>query len=541
MTSPFTILTNSCGTTTLAVNASCQVQVEFAPTQAGAAAGILTFTDGAGTQTVALNGTGAALATDVLNPTSLSFSATPVGQLSAVQTVMITNNGDALLTGINVSASGTFQTSNNCGTQLIGHAVCTISVVFAPTQIGVQSGTLTVYDALHTQTAALSGTGVAPPAFSVTPASLTFSSQQPGVASAPQTLTISNTGAAPMANVGFQITGPAASSYSIGTTTCGATLASGSSCMVQAIFTPAVAGPIGATLTVSSSTPGVTPVAVPLNGAGQTSGGLSISPVQLTFPAVGVGQSSAMLPVTITNNSGFAIAPLTFSVNAPFVLAQNTCSAGLVAGANCTAAVMFQPTASGPAAGVLTISSNSIAAPATVALAGVGFDFTVAVSGSSSQTVAVGQAASFNVTITPANGVQGAFTYACGGLPANALCLFNPTTTTVSAGATGSVTVSISTGKAGTARLDDPARWRMLPLACGLLLLPLAFRRRRKALLLLVLLAAIAGGVSSCTSSGGGSGGNGGGSATHPGTYPIPVTFSSTGMSHSVTVALTVD
>jgi hypothetical protein len=176
---------------------------------------------------------------------------------------------------------------------------------------------------------------------------------------------------------------------------------------------------------------------------------------------------------------------------------------------------------------------------------GMGFDFTVAASGSSSLTIAAGQTANYGVTINPANGARGTFTYTCGTLPANALCLFNPPTTTVSAGATGSVTVGISTEKATLARAASPAAWRMLPLACGLLLLPLGLVRRRKSLLLIVLLAVLAGSVSSCTSSGGGTGGGSGGSgsssATPPGTYTVPVTVSSTGITHAVTLTMTVD
>jgi hypothetical protein len=548
ITSPFKISSNTCGTTTLAANSSCQVLIRFTPTQPGAAAGTLTFTDGAGTQTVALNGTGAAAATDDLNPGSLSFSATATGALSTAQTITLTNTGDLTLTAISVSANGAFQTSNNCGTQLTGHAACTISVVFAPTQLGSLSGTLTVSDALRTQTSALTGTGVTPAALGVNPASLNFSTQQPGVAGAPQILTIINTGGVPLANAGFQITGLAAASYSIGATTCGATLNGGGSCTVLVIFTPTATGPIAATLTVSSSTLGVMPVSVSLNGTGQLSSGLGGSPALLTFPAVGVGQSSTALPVTISNNSSYAISSLALAVNGPFLLTQNTCSSSLTAGANCTAAVIFQPTTSGTATGTLTVSSTSVTVPANVALVGTGFDFTVAVSGSSSLTIAVGQTANYVVTINPANGAQGTFAYTCGTLPANALCLFNPTTTTVSAGATGNVTVGISTGKASLARADSPAGWRRLPLACGLLLLPLALVRRRKALLLIVLLAVMAAAVSSCTSSGGGtgggsngSGGSGSASSTPPGTYTIPVTVSSTGISHPVTVTMTVD
>ncbi len=552
VTSPFKISSNSCGTSSLTADTSCQILVEFAPTQAGAATGTLTFIDGAGTQTVALSGTGEAAPTDTLNPISLSFAATTTGSLSAPQTISLTNSGGEVLTAIGVSGSGAFQASNTCGTQLAGQAACSISVVFAPTVAGSQSGTLTVSDALRTQTVVLTGTGIAPPALSVAPSSLSFSTQQPGVASAPKTLAVSNTGGAAMANVGFQISGTAAASYSVGASTCGTTLTGGGSCTVQVVFTPAATGAIVAVLTVSSSTLGVTPVSVPLNGSGLLTGGLTTSPTQLSFPTLAVGQSSSSLPITISNGSNIAIGAPALQISGPFGLTQNTCTSNLAAGASCSAAVIFQPATGGTAAGTLTASASGAASPVNVPLSGVGFDFAVAVSGASSTTVAAGQTADYSVTITPANGVQGSFTYVCGTLPANALCLFNPATTTVSGGATGNVTIQISTGSSGSARMGSPAGWRMLPMMCGLLLLPLALRRRRKvifrAFFLVLLGAAVLVGVSACAGSGGGSssgsggsGGSGSSSATPPGTYSIPVTFSSTGTSHAVTVTLTVD
>jgi hypothetical protein len=650
LSGPFKIASNSCGATALQPQTDCQVMVEFAPTAAGTSTGTLTFTDGGGTQTVALSGTGAAPPTDVLSPASLTFPGTVIGQLSAAQTVTIANSGDLALTSIAVSASGAFQVSSNCGTQLPAQSSCSISVVFAPAAAGVQTGTLTVSDLLQTQKVPLSGTGLLPPAFTVTPASLSFAAQQVGVASPPSTLTLSNSGGAPMDNVGFQIAGFSAGSFATGTTSCAAVLNNGSSCTVQVIFTPAASGGSTATLVITSSTLGVTPVPVPLNGTGTTTTGLNVTPAQLTFPAAVTGQSSVVQTVTVTDAGSFAASALALAVTAPFSLTQNTCTGNLAAGASCTAGVVFTPTVTGAVAGTLTVTSSSaptpaivllsgtgavpaaiqvtpaaiaftttgvgststpttvtvtnsgtvtslgnlvLAAPAgfqlvsntcastlgpglsctagvvfaptsagaqsgnltvssstaaagaAVALSGMGSDFTVTASGATKQTVAAGQTASYTLVITPLSGSAGSFAFQCGTLPAYALCLFNPASETLSAGVTGNVTVQISTGQSGTARLIRPAGWRVVPLLCALVLLPLGGKRRRTALLLAVLLAVLAGGVSSCAGSGGGSGGStgstSGGNVTPPGTYSIPVTISSNNVQHSSTLTLIVD
>jgi hypothetical protein len=488
ITPPFALSSNSCGSSSIPANTDCQLQVEFAPTQAGPATGLLTFTDAAGTQTVELDGDGLAAPGDVLNLTSVGFQATPEGQLSTPQSVTITNTGGLPLTAIAISATAQFQESSTCGSQLAAGAVCTISVQFSPTQVGSITGTMTIADALRTQTVSLSGTGLAPPAFSVNPTSLTFTNQQPGVPSAPQSVTITNSGGSPMANIGFQITGAAAASYSIAGTTCGALLASGSGCAVQVAFTPGATGAISATLAISTSTAGVAAVSVPLNGSGLLAAGLATNPSQLAFAVVAAGQSSAAQSVTVTNSSSYAISSVTLTAGAPFSVTQNTCAGSMAAGANCTASVVFQPSAGGSASGALTVSSTSVAAPATIALSGTGFDFGVSLSGLASETVARGQQANYTLVISP-NGSGGTFAFTCGTLPSNALCLFNPTTESLGAGVQGNVEVEISTS-ASQARLERSLPWHALPLACGLVLLPLAICRRRR-IFLLVLLAAI--------------------------------------------------
>jgi hypothetical protein len=73
-------------------------------------------------------------------------------------------------------------------------------------------------------------------------------------------------------------------------------------------------------------------------------------------------------------------------------------------------------------------------------------------------------------------------------------------------------------------------------------LLLLALWRRRKALLLVALLAILTGGVSSCAGSSIGQPSKPGGTGTTPaGSYSIPVTVTSNGISHQVTLTLIVD
>ena len=546
---PFVLSSNSCGAT-LPVNSSCQVTVAFAPAQAGSSAGELTIADSAGTQTGQLNGTGGAAPTDSLSPSSLVFPATPSGQVSASQALSISNNGDFPLHVTSISVGANFQQSSVCLSGVAAHTSCSISVSFAPAQAGNLTGALTIADDLGVRTVSLSGTALLPGVLVASPATLSFSTQLTGVTSAPQTVTVTNTGGAALANIGSQITGAAASNYSVTATTCGALLAAGAQCAVSVVFTPAASGPIAATLAISTSTAGVAAAQVLLNGAGQPGAGLTVTPALLTFStAVGAGQTSSVQSVTVTNWSGYTITSVSPSISGPFSISGSTCSAALTIGSSCTVGVQFEPTVSGAASGALTVNAAGLSGPVAVPLIGTGFDFAVAPTGSSSLTVSSGQQADYRVLITP-SGAAGTFALQCGTLPTNAICLFSPSSMTLTAGVQGNVEVEVYTGGSGLTAHASPATIiRPWPLAFAIVVMPIALRRKRKSLLMAVLAVAISAGITSCTGAIGGTtttstGSSGQGttsSATPPGTYSIPVTVTSFGVSHSITVQLTVD
>jgi hypothetical protein len=300
---------------------------------------------------------------------------------------------------------------------------------------------------------------------------------------------------------------------------------------------------------------------VALSGMVGGAGAIQATPSPISFGTVGVNVVSSPVTVTVTNPwTTTAMDGLTLTFPAGFQPASgaNTCAASLGPGANCTIGVVFAPATAGAQSGSLSITSSTASASGSVALSGTGFDFSVAVSGSNTQTVAAGQIAYYTIAISPMTGSPGGtFSYTCGTLPANALCIFDPTGEIVAAGGTGYLTVEISTGHSATSSLNAcPGKARAFPLVCGLILLPLAltsaWKRRRKLLLMAALLAILTGGISSCVSSlagtggGGGGGGSSGSGLTPPGTYTIVVNVTSNGVTHPLAapsgpLTLTVD
>jgi hypothetical protein len=262
ITGDFSISNNTCGST-LAANTACSISVTFTPTASGARSGTLSLTDSAGTQTAQLTGTGQAPATDTLAPLSLTFAQQQLNTTSAAQQVMLTNAGDVALTLISASISGDFSVVNACGTSLAAHSTCAFSVSFTPTATGARSGTLTVSDQFQSQTVLLSGTGVAPPGVSLTPASLTFAATGVGLSALPQTLTLTNNGGLPLTISNIAIT----PGFSIVSNNCPATLSANSACAISIVFTPSAAGAITGALTLADNAPSGTQTAS-LNGTG---------------------------------------------------------------------------------------------------------------------------------------------------------------------------------------------------------------------------------------------------------------------------------
>ena len=101
---------------------------------------------------------------------------------------------------------------------------------------------------------------------------------------------------------------------------------------------------------------------------------LQIAPGSLNFDRIAVGSSSTAQTVTLTNNgtAGVIIASITGS-GAPFTINQTGIDLTLNPGQSTTFTATFSPTATGAAAGTITVTSNAPGSPATITLAGEGF------------------------------------------------------------------------------------------------------------------------------------------------------------------------
>jgi len=392
------------------------------------------------------------------------------------------------------------------------------------------------------------------PAISLVPTSLTFGPQTINTTSPPQTVTLTNTGAATLTLSPIVLTGTDASDFAQ-TNTCGPTLAPNDSCQVSVTFTPTALGSLSAAVSITDDAPR-SPQTVSLVGTG-TAAVATLSPLNLPFPVQYVKNSGSPQTVTLTN-TGTATLAITNVVVSPIdfgiLSAQTTCGSSLAAGSHCSIGVFFDPTAMGPRTGTLSVTDNAAGSPQTVTLTGMGQDFVVAVapSGSATATVAPGQTANYTVAVAPGGGFDQTVTLSCSGAPAHSACSLSSSSVALNGSTPASVTVTVTTA-GSTASLAHPAGstpdsgrlalWLTLSGWSGLVLGSCARPPKRHSRLLygLAFLCLISLGItlSSCgggSTSGSSSTGNSA-SATPPGSYDLTVTGTFTSGSTTLTHA----
>lgn len=173
------------------------------------------------------------------------------------------------------------------------------------------------------------------------------------------------------------------------------------------------------------------------------------TPSALGFTAEAVKVASTAEAVTLTNGGEETLDISGISTTGPFT-ETNTCGATLVPQANCTINVVFTPTAIGNASGSIVISDNSASGKDTLALTGVGGNFTLSVA-PTTNTITAGSSASYTVTVTPAAGYTNIINFTCTGIPTGATCTPSPTSLTMNGTSASLTTYTITTNASTTA------------------------------------------------------------------------------------------
>jgi hypothetical protein len=271
------------------------------------------------------------------------------------------------------TCSGTSTVVCNLGSLQQGGRA-TVTILVNATQEGVFRNTAIVTSSesdsnsannTATETTTVSGPT---PEVSLSPAGLSFPAQSVGTTSAPQTVTLTNMGTAPLKISSVGTVGD----FSV-TSNCGTSVAVRGSCPLAVTFKPTARGTRTGTLRITDDAPG-SPHTVALSGFGSVPG-LTLSRTSVVFASRRVGTTSSAEPVVLTNTGD---GPLSLSstlagitASGDFTVTDN-CGVSVAAGASCRLNIVFAPKATGNRVGVVTIVSDAPGSPHTISLSGIG-------------------------------------------------------------------------------------------------------------------------------------------------------------------------
>jgi len=227
---------------------------------------------------------------------------------------------------------------------------------------------------------ACGGGGTAPatppqaqPAAQLSVNSLTFSSQALGTTSGPQSVSLSNTGNAPLT-----ITAIGTSANFGQSNNCAGSVAASSSCKLSVTFSPTAAGTLTGTLTITDNSNGATgstqTVSLSGNGAALI---VNLSASSLNFASQTTGTTSTAQTETITNTGTGNLAISTVSIGGTnpgdFASSADTCTGASVApNGSCAVSVTFTPATTGNRSASLNFATSPSGSIQAVSLTGLG-------------------------------------------------------------------------------------------------------------------------------------------------------------------------
>ena len=327
------------------------------------------------------------------SPSSLTFAQTAVGQTStdSPKTVSVTNIGNEQLDFYASSSYPTDFPENyndthlcNAESPLNAGAECDVSVNFTPTTSGNLSENVTLKDenlnnSSSSQLIAVSGiaTAASAPIASLSPNPLAFPSTTAGSTATALPVTLSNTGTAALTGISVSVTGTNPTDFATtSSTTCGTTLAAGTSCLIYVSFTPASTAGYSATVSVADNAAG-SPQTVTLTGTGTAAPTPQavLSPNPLAFPGTLVGTPATALAMTLSNPGAAALTITSISVtgtNASSFAQSNNCGSSLAASATCTITVVFTPASAGSLNAAISVADNATGSPQSATVTGTG-------------------------------------------------------------------------------------------------------------------------------------------------------------------------
>lgn len=310
-----------------------------------------------------------------ITPDPLNFDSVRPGGSSGPETLRVLNTASSGGASISVSDIGLTDETNfrididGCsGRTLNPGTYCEVQTSFAPAgdRGGYFSGFVVFSSESPIGASVLHGQVIAPQV-SLTPASVHFGNQAIGKPSAPNDVTMKNTGDATLTITSISTAAP----FSV-TDDCGNTLAAGESCTVSATFSPVSEGAVSGSIPIVSDAP-TTPDSIALTGTGVAADQpvASFSTNALNFGGQLINTTSAAQTVAMSNTGTVNLAINSIMPPEGFSTSDD-CGNELAPGAACTISATFTPVAAQAYAGMLAVATNAGDSPHNIALEGFG-------------------------------------------------------------------------------------------------------------------------------------------------------------------------
>lgn len=397
LTSPLSTSSNTC--TAVAAGSTCTITVALTRDANNGGSGAQSFVaSGAGSDPAQVTVNWAIFSViPSWTPASLSYGNVQVGQ-SSVKSVTLNNSGSVAAnwatnnTLTNLPAGFTADLSA-CSNVVPGGS-CSVNITFSPTAAQAYNGS-GIYPSYASKvganTLSLSAAGVAQSA-SIT--DVAFGSRAAG-STTDLTSTLSNDGVGPLS-----VTAPTAGSvtgsgFSFVSTTCGTSLASGSSCTTTVRYT--ASGTSSATGSLAISTGAGTRTAA-LNGQSLLAS-LGVTPTSDAFGSVQVGQSATSATHTLSNSGNTPATSVSITPPSGYSITGNTCSSTLANGSSCTFTVTFTPAAAQSYPGSVSITASN-SASASITVSGTGIAQSASITDIAYGSRSAGSATDLNATLT---------------------------------------------------------------------------------------------------------------------------------------------
>src|SRR5256712_68373 len=286
------------------------------------------------------------------------------------KTITLTNSGSASIRLSRAHVSGSsFKVSGLSLPLTLGPKQnTTFNVVFAPGRTGNITGSVSLVsnDARYATTIVLSGTGVQPQ-LSVTPPSASFGNVGVGTRNT-YAFTLTNSGSASVTVSQAHVSG---SGLSVGGLSMPLTLAPGQKTNFSVVFAPASRGNMtGSVSLVSNALNSPTTIALSGIGVQPLQPQLSVIPPSASFGNVGVGTRNTYA-FTLTNSGSASVTVSQANVSGSGLSVGGlSLPLTLTPGQKTNFSVVFAPASTGNITGSVSLVSNALNSPTTIALSG---------------------------------------------------------------------------------------------------------------------------------------------------------------------------